>query len=66
MTITSFSLFGWVGASLSLSSSTLSVIEGNFGVSTLPLCVQIQNYMAGLERDITLLLTTTFGTAGIL
>lgn len=52
------------GVSMVLSSSSLSVAEGNTGTSILPLCVQLQNIMTGLDRSVPLLLNTAFGTAG--
>ena len=54
------------GVSLALSNSTLSVAEGNSGTTLLPLCVQLQDYMTGLDRDVPLFLTTSAGTAGII
>ena len=52
------------GVSVVLSGSSLSVDEGNVGITTLPLCVQLQNIMTGLDRSVLLLLSTIFGTAG--
>jgi hypothetical protein len=52
------------GVSVALSDSSLSVAEGNVGTTLLPLCVQLQNIMTGLDRGVLLLLTSTFGTAG--
>ena len=52
------------GVSVALSSSSLSITEGNIGTTMLPLCVQLQDIMTGLDRSVPLLLNTTFGTAG--
>lgn len=54
------------GVSLALSSFSLSVPEGNSGTTALPLCMHLQDFSGGLERDVLLLLTTSFGSAGIL
>ena len=49
---------------MALSGSSLSVAEGNVGTTILPLCVQLQDIMTGLDRSVPLLLNTMFGTAG--
>ena len=36
------------------------------GTTSLPLCMQLQNIMMGLDRSVPLMLNTTFGTAGML
>lgn len=54
------------GVSLALSSLSLSVPEGDSGTTTLPICIHLQDFSGGLQRDVSLLLTTSFGSAGML
>ena len=49
-----------LGAIISIQETEISIIEGNSG----EICIVLENVAGGLERNISLTLTTTTGTAG--
>lgn len=54
------------GATVSLMSTEVSILEGDGGaMPTVPVCVILEDVMDGLERDVALKLSTTTGTAGV-
>ena len=53
-----------LGVAVSLTSSQLSVSEGNNGTTPLDLCVHLTDIQGGLDRDVALSLSTTTSSAG--
>lgn len=53
-----------LGVTLTLTSSLLSVIEGNVGHSSFNLCIEVTDIQTSLVRDVELILNTAAGEAG--
>ena len=48
------------GATVSIQETEISIAEGN----TSQICIVLENVLGGLERDVSVTLTNTAGTAG--
>lgn len=56
--------FNLAGVTVQLSSTQLSVTEGDSGTTSLDLCVQLTNIQNSLDRDVPLLVNTQTSSAG--
>ena len=50
----------FAGATISIQETVIRITEGTNG----PVCIVLESAMDGLERDVSVTLTTTAGTAG--